>query len=323
MDETIEARWSAVNIPAEGKSGGWTLAKGSDIKQIARASNNTLYAHVQGLSYSLYKSVDDGYTWTETGKVKDNMVALIAVPGSPDLLYYATESAVYRSTDGAASFVPVGISPGGAGSQNIQITALAVSGGPGNSILLVGTKDTDPAQYGGVYVFKESEPFTGWTDTGIGAYDVYAVAFSPGFMADCQVLAVVNDEAGTLVRTMSVDGWGKMVGDAAIPVATLESADIALPEDFDSDINTGRNVFFVAVNTGSDDGDVFRVRGFSFPADSLALDLNIGSRDDLSGIDITSLEAAGPAVSARLLAGAAGSRYILEHRWRPKLVKKR
>ncbi len=58
-----EAKWSRVNIPTEGKAGNWVLADGSDIQHLTMASDGTLYAYGKGLTYTLYKSTNSGYSW--------------------------------------------------------------------------------------------------------------------------------------------------------------------------------------------------------------------------------------------------------------------
>jgi len=54
------AKWTRVNIPAEGDAGNWVLADGSDIKQLTMATDGTLYACAEGLNHTLYKSTDGG-----------------------------------------------------------------------------------------------------------------------------------------------------------------------------------------------------------------------------------------------------------------------
>ena len=45
-----EVKWFRVNIPAEGRSGNWVLANGSDVKLLTMAAQGTLYAYVSGLA---------------------------------------------------------------------------------------------------------------------------------------------------------------------------------------------------------------------------------------------------------------------------------
>ena len=75
-----EVRWSRVNIPAGGKAGNWVLADGSDIQHLTMATDGTLYAYGKGLTYTLLKSTDGGYSWSYTGKVKDSIVDIATGP---------------------------------------------------------------------------------------------------------------------------------------------------------------------------------------------------------------------------------------------------
>ena len=179
-----------------GKPGNWVLAKGSDIQHLTMAKDGTLYAYGKGLTYTLYKSSDSGRSWAAIGKVKD---AIVDIAISPDnVVYYATLSAIYKSTDDSSKFIPLP-SPGGAGSNGVEITSFDVTR-LNNNTIVVGTRDTDNGEYGGVYILDETAPFT-WTDTNVGSYDVYAVAFSPNFPGDRQLVAVVTNETDTLVTT--------------------------------------------------------------------------------------------------------------------------
>jgi len=297
-----EVKWSRFNIPLDGKPGNWVLANGSDIQHLTIASNGTLYAYGKGLTYTLYKSTDGGYSWSSIGKVEDTIVDIAISPDN--VVYYATSSAIYKSTDDD-KFIALP-SPGGAGSNGVEITSFDVTR-LNNNIIVAATRDTDNAEYGGIYTLDETAPFT-WTDTSVGNYDVYAVAFSPNFPGDRQLVAVVTNETDTFVTTkFGAAGWGANVSDARLdkdnsgiptPVAVAKSAAIVFPDDYDSEIAPG---YFVAIDTGSNNGDVYKI------SRSVATDLDIGIDYNLSNVDVTGLAITGNAASARLLAGAAGS----------------
>jgi len=275
------------------------------------AIDGTLYAYGKGLTYTLLKSTDGGYSWSYTGMVKDSVVDIATAPDDASVVYYATTANVYKSADAGNSFVLLPPNPGGAGTNNLEITSIDVAY-LGYYITVVGTRDTDGSEYGGVYVLNESELFTSWIDTNVGSYDVYAVAFSPDFPADRQLVAVVTDETDTTVTTMiGGTGWGITVGDVRLdrdnsgiptPVAVAASADIAFPEDYD--VTMGHYVLFVAIDTGSGNGDVYRITR------TVATDLNIGFAYGLSNIDVTALAVTGNAATANLLAGAASSAQV-------------
>jgi len=309
-------KWSPVNVPADGEKGDWGLAWGSDVNHLAAAGDGTLYACVRGLDYSLYSSDDGGYAWQAVAEVTDDIVA-IAIAPDDSTIYYATTSRVYQSTDGAESFSPLPEGPGGAGDNNIEITSLDVARDftePESNIIAVGTRDKDPGQFGGVYLLGPENPLA-WSDTSVGSYDVYAVAFSPHHLDDGQLVAVVTDEVDTLVTSRIVDqGWGESIGDARLnrdnsgthlPVSVASPAAIVFPDDYNGD-SLARGSLFIGIDAGGN-GDVYRINWVTAPGKSLAIDLDIGSAEYIDNVDVTGLLASGQADSAHLIAGAAAS----------------
>jgi len=313
-------KWSGVNIPTEGGAGNWVLANGSDVQHLTMAIDGTLYgyANPSGTSYTLFKSTDGGYSWSYYGRVKDTIVDIATAPDDASIIYYATMSDVYKFTDADSSFARLPANPGGAGTDNLTITSIDVARLDGKSIIAVGVRDTDSSQYGGIYTLDEREMLPGWLDTNLVGYDVYAVAFSPNFLADRQLVAVVTDEGDTLVTTKIGDSdWGETMGDARLdkdnsgiptPVAVATSAAIAFPADYDA--TTEDCILFVAIDAGSNRGDVYMINGMAAPGSSLATDLNIGSVYGLSNVDVTSLAVTGDTATANILAGAASSNRV-------------
>ena len=183
-----------------------------------------------------------------------------------------------------------------------------------SSIVSAGTRDTDIGEYGGVYILDESNPFSQWLDTDIGGYDVYSVAFSPDFINDRQIVAVVTDETDSFATTkMGDSGWGEIIVDARLErdnsgasLAVNISADIAFPDDYSAVLGGGSYIHFVAVNAGGNNGDVYMIYAEEAPDSLVATDMNIGSSYGFNNIDVASLDACGNASSAILLAGAAG-----------------
>ncbi|MBI3040695.1 MAG: hypothetical protein HYY80_03465 [Chloroflexi bacterium] len=308
---TEEVKWSRVNIPTEGETGDWVLANGSNVQHLAMAIDGSLYSYANpaGTDYTLFKSTDAGKRWSYRARVKAPIVALATAPDAVDIVYYATASNVYESIDGGNSFISLPARPGGAGSDNITITAIAVTRLDGNSIIAVATRDSDAGQYGGVYLLDGNKPSTVWTNTNAGNYDVSAVAFSPNFTADRQLVAVVTDETDTLVTSrISDDGWGTVFGDATITAVAARAATIAFPDDYDAIIN-GYNLF-VALDSDNNSGDVYLVNGAWAPGRSMASDLDIGDDYDLSNVDVSGLAVSGNSTAASLLAGAADSAQV-------------
>ncbi|MBI2980001.1 MAG: hypothetical protein HYY41_04135 [Chloroflexi bacterium] len=306
-----EVKWSRVNIPAEGEPGNWLLASGSDVQHLTMTADGTLYAYANptGTSYTLFKSTDAGHSWAATGKVTDAIVDIATAPGDASVIYYATTANVYKSADAGKSFSLLPLNPGGAGSNNVQITAIDVTRVDNNNTIAVATRDTDAAQYGGIYLLDENKPFSGWLSTNLGNYDAYAIAFSPNFPADHQLVAVVTDEVDTSVTTRISDkNWGTTIGNARITALVPISATIAFPDDYDAPIED--YALFVGLATGSNNGDVYMVNGMRAPGSSAATDLNIGAIYNLSNIDVTGLAVSGNTTRASLLAGSASSTQV-------------
>ena len=312
---TDQVRWTKVNIPASGEAGKWVLAPGSDVRQLASGADGTLYAAVRGLTYTLYRSTDGGRGWSPAGKVQGDIVAIAVSPGNADFVYYTTGSAVYRSTNGGRTFEPFPAVPGGAGTSGREITSLAVATAD-SDVIAVAVRDADNAEFGGVYMLDEARTIPSWVDTGLGQYDAWAVAFSPGYSLDRQLITVVTDETDSFAVTRTGDSpWNTVIAAArldrdnsGLPVTIGQSAAIAFPDSYGQDGYSTDSAFFVAVDTGSGDGDVYRIESAGAPGLSLATDLNIGAAYGDANVDITGLSARGEGATPTLLAGAADSR---------------
>lgn len=312
-------KWSPVNIPVEGRAGGWVLAAGSDVQHLTIGADSSLYCYANpaGSSSTLFKSTDGGYSWSSIGKVSDSIVAIATATSNPGVIAYATLSKVYRSTDGGKDFVLLPSNPGGTGSNDIEITSIAIVQDGGNSIVAAGTRDTDSAEFGGVYIFDESSSLN-WADTSIGNYDVYAVAFSPDFATDAQLVAVVTDETDTLVTSRIGDGaWGQRIGNArlnrdnslpVVPVNVDTSACIAFPPGYCA-MNQNQ-ALFIGIDAGAENGDIYRINQQPSPAASTTTDLNIGEAYGLNNVDVTSVATSGRAGALKLIAGAGGSAQV-------------
>jgi len=309
-----DVKWSRVSIPAEGNAGSWLLANGSDVKHLTMSANGTLYAYAQGPSYTLYRSTDGGRHWSYIGDVQDSIVDIAVSPQDENAIYYATAADVYRSTDDGKKFYQLPASPGGAGNNNVEITDIAVTHLSSN-IIAVATRDTDNAEYGGVFILDEESAAPSWVDSYIGSYDAYALEFSPSYAADRQLVAVVTNETDTFVRFKNGSaGWGATIGDARLdqdnsgtPTSVVVSspAAVAFPADYEG---TSPDIsLFIAIDTGTSDGDAYKIAAAESPDSSYATDLNAGSAYGMSNIDITGLAASGTDAATCLLAGAASS----------------
>jgi photosystem II stability/assembly factor-like uncharacterized protein len=304
--DSESVRWTKVGIPAEGEAGKWVLASGSDIKHLAISSDGTLYAGVNGLTYTLYRSEDGGYSWEHIGNVQDTITGIAISPHDPDTIYYATDSEVYRSANGGKTFTALHPNPGSAGTGHREISSIDVGWRNGN-IIVVGTRDNDSGEFGGVYTLDETETIPGWVDTGIGSFNVYAAACSPDFPADRQIVAVATDESDTYVMSKNGDtGWNAEIGYARLDVVAA-SAGIAFPDIDNEEAVPEEFVCFLAIATGTGEGDVYKIEGNRAPDMSTATDLNAGSTSGQDDTDIARLAAYRDETGVILLAGAADS----------------
>ncbi len=303
-----EVRWSRVNIPNEGNAGNWVLAEDSDIQHLVVASDGTIYCHANpaGTDYTLFKSADNGYSWSYIGRVKDDIVDIAIIPNETEHIYYATESNIYKSSDAGVSFTLLPYIPGLTDGNNVIISDIDVTRLDGNNIIIAGTRDTDKSQFGGIYLLDENEPLTGWIDTDIGNYDVHTVSFSPNYQSDLQIIAVVTDEKDTVVTTRIGDGnWGTVIGDAILSGIVPSSAVIAFPGNYNA--TDTDYTLFLAVNTGTDKGDVYKLYANQAPGKSAIIDLNAGSGYNLDDIDINGLALYGNTNTTFIIAGAASN----------------
>jgi photosystem II stability/assembly factor-like uncharacterized protein len=298
------AQWTPVNLPIEGIPGKWTLANGSDIRYLTMSNDGTLYCYANpaGTTSTLFKSADNGRSWTTTGKVADVITDIAALPQDSKNIYYATASRVYKSVDAGNTFIALPPNPGGAGSGNVLITSLDVVRLDNADIIAVSTIDTDTAQYGGVYLLDESQGMSAWVNTGIGNYDVYRVAFSPDYTNDRQLIAITSDEADTfIISKINTMNWGQWISKARIHGIVPSAAGIAFPDNYNG--ITGNASFLIGIATGSGNGDVYQVNCALTPAPSTAKDLHIGAIDGLDAVDIAGLATAGNTI----IAGCAGN----------------
>jgi photosystem II stability/assembly factor-like uncharacterized protein len=293
-------RWTKVDIPAEGEAGQWALAAGSDIRYLTAGSDGTLYAYVAGKTYTLYRSADGGYSWEHIGNVSDAITDIAVSPQDSQNIYYATASEVYRSTNGGQTFQVLPPVPGGAGADHIEITSIDVTRLE-SDIVVAGTRDADSAEFGGVYILDESGIVPTWVDTGVGSYDISAVAFSPHYPDDGVIVAIGTDETDTYVSTKNGDDdWNAEIGYARLGIPAASAA-IAFPAGY----NLDEPVVFVAIVTGTGAGDVYKINGTAAPGFSTATDLNVGSAYGSGDIDIAGLAVYEDNGTTVLLAGAA------------------
>ena len=106
-----EVRWHQENIPLEGEDGGWLLAEGSDVRHLAITDDNALYACIDGLDYTLFRSTDGGCSWSQIGDVTDTIADIAISTANTGVIYYATAGNVFKSMDAGMSFSYMALNP--------------------------------------------------------------------------------------------------------------------------------------------------------------------------------------------------------------------
>ena len=306
-------KWTRVSIPDQGDAGKWVLASGSDVTHLAMAADGTLYAaaNPSATTQRLFKSTDNGTSWSPTGQATATIVDVASAPDDPSLVYYATSSNVYRSSNAGVTFASLPPSPGGAGSNNISITSITVTGSPATRTIAVATMDSDPGQFGGVYTLDEGQLFPAWQNTNLGGCDVLAIASPSNCPSVRHLVAVTTNETDTaVIARMGTAGWASTYGPAVVRNIAATGASIAFHGDYGLNLNAP--AVFVGLQTRIGKGDVYKVTLNAGNSGS-TIDLNAGSCVGLSNIDVTALALSGNSTGSGFLivAGSSGSSRVL------------
>lgn len=329
--------WKRYPIPLKGKASGWVLTgSGTGVTAIGVAFDGTIYAGTEETAgsplygYNLFKSTDDGYTWTPLWKIpagdkppggpvsdpNSKIIALVLPRWEyTDILYLATQYNVYKSTDGGKNFTILGARPtygsGATLTNNRLITSLDVTYYNGNYLTVVGSRDVDTAagDYGGVYIYDESKIFTPWVDLRVGnapagtKYDVLGVTLSPNFANDWQVVALVTDDvAGSLTTKVTTQlagsDWDATISDVTLGVWAASGGSLVFPADYDSDISKDKYIQYVGLDAGAN-STVYMVMGAEKPNMSMAVPMFVPDATKA----VHSMAIAGEAFGATIVAG--------------------
>ena len=280
--ESDVAEWSEVNIPAEGRAGGWGLAPGSDIAQLSLTAG-VLYANKLGGESRLMRSDDGGLSWAETD-YEGRVVDIVCPRGDAETLYLTDGSHVYKSSDGGEVFNLVGEGTLPAFDANETIACLDIGyDGNDHPIVFIGTADSDTGQYGGVYYLAEGDYGAGWTDMMAEGYDIYAIACPPDFDLNFRLIALASDEVHSyIINNEGVIGdWSEcieLLEDNTASFAVGLASRIGFPSDFDIIYE-----LFIGVGAGGN-GGVYRVNeggAYDLGPDSDIISLDIAEDDSL------------------------------------------
>jgi hypothetical protein len=291
-----DVAWSVVPLPVEGEAGSWVLANGADVKCLTAAKDGTLYCYAtpSGTTERLFKSTNSGRGWASVGNVQDTITSIAVHPSDTNTIYYATALNVYKSSDAGNVFTCLPAPGGSRVGGSKQITSLTVTGSGEGSVVAIGVTDWVKGLFGGVYLFDENMPVPTWSDTAIGNYDVYQVAFSTSDPGSQALVALTSNESDVVIKTRIGGGaWSQAVGDAVLHGVSIRSAAIAFPSDYSPLAG-----FFFALDSGANQGGIFKITPAIAPLPSIVTPLG---GQELSGKDITSLAISGQT----LIAGCA------------------
>jgi hypothetical protein len=265
---TTPQAWNTYSTPsATGMVLNTTITAGGPMDQ---ATDGAIYLYVNdGGTFKIIKSTNNGRTWAVSGVVGQPtaaVVALVCSPSEANVVFYATATMLYKSTDSGATFSSVlSVSAPGA------ITCLDVAKWSGRYIAVVGTNGAG-AVTGGVYYWDESLPFNNLNPVGTDAFNswsvsadvVLAVKMAATFGTDRAVVAVgVDTTLFTTEIRVNVNGgaWGATVADVTPwgTTAPATAADIAFPSDFNAVTNP---IYFVSVaDPNAGEGAIYRIIG--------------------------------------------------------------
>ncbi len=295
--------WNRVNIPRQGDTGGWVLAKDTDITDIILTDNHVIYCSVNGSGApsSLFKSTDNGSTWRYTGAVTDTITDLSSPPGKPDTLIYTEGQSVFISNDNGVIFQQLPALPVDTHSGNITISSIETMQHDNITFIIAGTRDADTSRFGGIYILTYNGTLSSWQDTELIGFDVCSVAFSPDY-PNPFIMAVVTDEKDTLVMTKNgKEAWNQSFAPAIIQGIDPVSAVLAVPDETQS--HPEQLSFYIGLDSGNGTGDAYRMTLLKATETSNVTDLNTGAAYGLNSLDVTSLSLG----SNSLFAGDAAS----------------
>ncbi|MFC1915680.1 hypothetical protein ACFLW4_03185 [Chloroflexota bacterium] len=276
--------WGAETLPS---TSGNVLAYGTNILDIAVSADGTMYVAAGG--NTLYKSTDDGATWS--GLTTDNATDLVGVAlDDSDIVAYAdtTTNLVHVSINGGTTWGSLGTIQEGSGGDTVSsLSDLAVSPDSAGTNY-VAVAGVDNATTGAVWYFNVGAAAPKWieatSDSGIvsSLLACGAVAFSPNFASDEVMVTTAINAANVTFEIYShnsdtwntFDGYPVTIDVAATAFSAITAADIALAPDYLGSDDSLRIAFVaIDVNEATSDG-IWRLK------DTSVKDIKVGSGND-------------------------------------------
>jgi photosystem II stability/assembly factor-like uncharacterized protein len=327
--------WSQINIPEVGEQGRWALTEEAAFLMGAMFSpdGETIYGYGSNMHLLLMKSADGGYSWSmlpglqQLEEQYDVWEVLFAKMVGNHLFLCATGWGIFHSTDGGQSFELLPSIPGIEGGPWVSQSLLAwrfdaVIDEFDRPVILAGTIETDEDSHGGLWML--SYPYQDWVDMRVGnvdsgsGYNVWAVAFSPNYANDGQIIALISDTEHLWVTfKCGEEAWGESISNAQIPsidaICDFDKAlsNMAFPEDY----NSQHPILFVGAGVYTEDFyrtpelvDLYRIDGQTADSGpSVVTDLDVGGEG--TSTPVYSIAVNGSADTGTILAGSVGQVY--------------
>ncbi len=273
--DAADNSWSMESIPS---TTGKLLAPGSDVSDLAVASDNTTVYVTDRQDDKIYRSTDTGVTWSaisKPGGVTEPQLIAIAPDNVNLIAIIADGNEVYYSTDGGESWSDNGTvqEPGEAPAAALYDIAISDSVAGMHYIAAVGTEAGPLAN---IWYYDMGAASPQWRETndlaGFGSTtsDVAAaLSFSPNFSSDQVMVAVTEEDDGgagmDYIRfemfSFVTLKWNGDAGFTNYPVIVtsddgitgIDAASIALAPDYNGN-DSGTRVALIGLDIAGDSG---------------------------------------------------------------------
>jgi photosystem II stability/assembly factor-like uncharacterized protein len=308
--------WSQISIPSSGPAGRGVLTPGKANLQNAVFSidGRSIFGIGSNSRTFLGTSADGGRTWEALPAFEELGLceAFFMKMAGEELFIGSSTYGLFRSSDGGKTITRMPAIVADPGVWQFDATV----DGARKPLIIAGI---------GNGLWKLAYPYERWEDlrvcnrpSGGSGYFVWQMAFSPHYLEDGQIVALIGDGQHLWVSFKYGDeDWGKRTSDAPIPGPgtfcdlNFTFTRFAFPDDYNARapvvyIGAGLNTEIICRTPEL--AGLYRIDGKPVGGGpSAATNLNVGGKG--AGIPISSLAVRGPAGSAYILAGGASQVY--------------